>query len=171
MAPDVITANAGNPAIAALLQATRAIPIVFVNVSDPVGAGFVDSLARPGGNATGFTPFEYGISAKWLELLRDRPTRSARGCAARSSQSYGIGMLAAMQGVAPMLRIELSPLGIRQASDVEDVIAGFARGSNGGLIVTLNGMTILHRKLINEVALRHRLATAVLLATSPSMAA
>jgi putative ABC transport system substrate-binding protein len=160
LAPDVITANAGNPAIAALLQATRAIPIVFVNVSDPVGAGFVDSLARPGGNVTGFTPFEYGISAKWLELLKQIDPRVLRAGVVRDpANPTGIGMLAAMQGVAPMLGIELSPLGIRQASDVEDVIAGFARGSNGGLIVTLNGMTILHRKLINEVALRHRLAT------------
>ena len=139
---------------------SRAIPIVFVNVSDPVGAGFVDSLARPGGNATGFTPFEYGISAKWLELLKQIDPRVLRAGVLRDpANPTGIGMLAAMQGVAPMLGIELSPLGIRQASDVEDVIAGFARGSNGGLIVTLNGMTILHRKLINEVALRHRLAT------------
>jgi len=159
LAPDVIVANTGNPEIAALQRATRTIPIVFANVTDPVGAGFVGSLARPGGNTTGFTPFEYGISVKWLELLKEVAPQVQRvGVLRDPSNPTGIGMLAAMQGVAPSLGIELTPLGISQANDVEDVIAGFAREKAGGLVVTLNGMTIAHRKLISAAALKHQLA-------------
>jgi putative ABC transport system substrate-binding protein len=159
LAPDVIVVNAGNPVIAALQRATGSIPIVFANMTDPVGAGFVSSLARPGGNITGFTPFEYGISVKWLELLKEIDPRVQRvGVLRDPSNPTGIGMLAAMQGVAPTRGIELVPLGISLANDVENVIAGFAREKGGGLVVTLNGMTIAHRKLISAAALKHQLA-------------
>ncbi len=159
LGPDVIVANSGNPTIAALQRATRTIPIVFVNVTDPVGAGFVSSLARPGGNITGFTPFEYSISVKWLELLKEIDPRVKHvGVLRDPANPTGIGMLAAMQGVAPSLGMELSPLGIQQASDVEDVIAAFVHGSGDGLVVTLNGQTIAHRKLISEAAIKHQLA-------------
>jgi len=140
LAPDVIVVNAGNPVIVALQRATGSIPIVFANMTDPVGAGFVSSLARPGGNITGFTPFEYGISVKWLELLKEIDPRVQRvGVLRDPSNPTGIGMLAAMQGVAPSRGTELVPLGISQANDVENVIASFAREKGGGLVVTLNG--------------------------------
>jgi putative ABC transport system substrate-binding protein len=159
LAPDVILAVGGNPAIAALQQATRSIPIVFVGTTDPVGAGFVASLARPAGNITGFSPFEYGISAKWLELLKQLDPRVKRAGVLRDpANPTGIGFLAAMQGVAPSFGVELSPLSVQRAGDVEIAIAGFARGSNGGLIVTLSGATIQHRGLISTLAARHGLA-------------
>ncbi len=115
--------------------ATLSIPIVFVGVTDPVGAGFVANLARPAGNITGFTPFEYGISAKWLELLKQIDPRVKRAGVMRDpANPTGIGLLAAMQGVAPSFGVELSPLSVQKADDIESTIAGFARGSNGGLI-------------------------------------
>jgi putative ABC transport system substrate-binding protein len=159
LAPDVIFAVGGNPTIAALQQATRTIPIVFVGVTDPVGAGFVASLARPAGNVTGFMPLEYGISAKWLELLKQIDPRVKHAGVMRDpTNPTGIGLLAAMQGVAPSFGIELSPLSVHDAGDIENAIARFARGSNGGLIVTLSGVTIRHRALINTLATRHKLA-------------
>jgi putative ABC transport system substrate-binding protein len=158
LAPDVILSLGGSLPVAAFQQATQTVPIVFVGVVDPVGAGFVESLARPGGNTTGFTPFEYGISAKWLELLKETDPRVTRAAVLRDpSNPAGIGQMAAMQGAATSLKVELTPVGVRDAAEIERAIAVFARGANGGLIVTVGGPTILHRALINTLAARHRL--------------
>ena len=136
LAPDVILSS-GSPSVAALQQATRSVPIVFVTVVDPVGSGFVESLARPGGNITGFTLFEFGISAKWLELLKEMAPRVMRVAVLRDpALASGGGQLGAIQSVAPSFGVELSPVGIRDAGEIERVITAFARGSNGGLIVT-----------------------------------
>ena len=160
LSPDVILTASGNPGIAALQQATRTIPIVSVGATDPVGAGFVASLARPGGNITGFMPFEYGIAAKWLELLKQIDPRVKRAGILRDpANPTGIGMLAAMQSVAPSFGVELTALNVKEANDAESAIADFARGSNGGLILTLSGATIQHRKLIASLAARHKLAS------------
>src|SRR5215831_11336859 len=158
-APDVIVAAAGTPGIIALKQVTQTIPVVFVNVTDPVGVGVVTSLSHPSGNMTGFMPFEYGISAKWLELLKQIDPRVNRAGVLRDpTNPTGIGFLAAMQGVAPSIGVELTALNVQQAGDIERAVGEFARGSNGGLIVTLNGVTIRHRALIATLAGRHRLA-------------
>jgi putative ABC transport system substrate-binding protein len=160
LSPDVILTTSGNPGMAALQQATRTIPIVSVGATDPVGAGFVASLARPGGNITGFMPFEYGIAAKWLELLKQIDPRVKRAGILRDpANPTGIGVLAAMQGVAPSFGVELTALNVKGANDAESAIADFARGSNGGLILTLSGATIQHRKLIASLAARHKLAS------------
>jgi putative tryptophan/tyrosine transport system substrate-binding protein len=148
---------AGSTNVGALQQATRTVPIVFVNVVDPVGAGFVAGLARPGGNITGFTSFEYGMSAKWLELLKQIAPNVTRVAVLRDTNQAGIGLLAAMQGVAPSLGIELSPVGVRDADQIARGIIAFAGGSNGGLIVTQSGFTITHRDLISKLATQHRL--------------
>jgi putative tryptophan/tyrosine transport system substrate-binding protein len=156
--PDVIVAAAGSPGVIAFQQATQSIPVVFVGVVDPVGVGVVASLARPGGNITGFMPFEYGISAKWLELLREIDPRVKRAGVLRDpSNPTGIGFLAAMQSVAPMLGTELIALNVQTAENIERSITDFARGANGGLIVTSNGVTITHRALIAALSARHRL--------------
>jgi putative tryptophan/tyrosine transport system substrate-binding protein len=158
LAPDVILTTSGNPGIAALQQATRTIPIISVGATDLVGAGFVASQARPGGNITGFMPFEYSIAAKWLELLKQIDPRIKRAGVLRDpTNPTGIGMLAAIQGGAPSVGVELVPLSVLQAGDVESAITGFARGPNGGLIVALSGSTIQHRKLIAAAAVRHKL--------------
>jgi putative ABC transport system substrate-binding protein len=129
--------SGGSVPVASLLQATRTIPIVFVNVADPVGAGFVQSLARPGGNATGFTVFEYGISGKWLELLKQIAPRVTRAAVLRNPAiASGSGQLGAIQGAAPSFRMELFPVDVRDAGDIERAVAAFARAPNGGLIVT-----------------------------------
>jgi putative ABC transport system substrate-binding protein len=157
LAPDVILANA-SPSVVALQQATRTVPIVFVNVADPVGAGFVEGLARPGGNATGFTLFEYGISGKWLELLKEIAPRVARVAVLRDPAiAAGSGQLGAIQSVAPSFGVELSPLGVRDAPEIERAVTAFARSSNGGLIVTASGLANIHRDLIITLAARHRL--------------
>src|SRR2546421_701818 len=123
-------------ALAALHQATRTVPIVFVGATDPVGAGFVESLARPGGNATGFTQFEYSMSGKWLELLKEIAPRVTRAAVIRDfTQTAGIGQLAAIQSVASSLGVELSPIGVRDAGGIERTVTAFARGSDGGLIL------------------------------------
>ena len=123
--------------MAALQQATRTVPIVFVTVSDPVGAGYVDSLARPGGNATGFSLFEYSISGKWLELLKEIAPRVTRVAVLRDpANPGGIGQFAAIQSVAPPFGVELSPVDVRDAGEIERAVTAFARSSNGGLIVT-----------------------------------
>ncbi len=125
LAPDVILAT-GSPNVAALQQASRTVPIVFAAITDPVGAGFVASLARPGGNTTGFTPFEYGISAKWLELLKAIDPRVKRAAVLRDpTNPASIGQFAAMQGVAPSLRVELSPMDVRDAAEIERAPRGF----------------------------------------------
>jgi putative ABC transport system substrate-binding protein len=144
--------------VGSLQQATRTIPIVFVGLTDPVGAGFVESLARPGGNTTGFTSFEYGLSTKWLELLKEIAPRMTRAGVMRDSvSSTGIGFWAAMQGAAPSLGIELKPIGVREAPEIERAFAAFAREPNGGLIVTVGNATILHRDLIIVLAARYSL--------------
>ena len=157
LAPDVLLAT-GSSSVAALQQATRTVPIVFALVSDPVGAGFVDSLPRPGGNATGFTNFEYVISAKWLELLKQIAPGLTRVAVLRDSAiAAGAGQLGAMQAVAPSLGVELSPIGVRDAGEIERAIAAFARSPNGGLILTASALAPVHRDLIITLAARHRL--------------
>jgi putative ABC transport system substrate-binding protein len=157
LGPDLIVAS-GSQNVAALQQVSRTVPIVFVGIADPVGAGFVASLARPGGNTTGFTPFEYGISAKWLHLLKEIDPRVTRAAVLRDPViPASIGQFAAMQGVAPSLRMELSPIDVRDAAEIERAVAAFALRSHGGLIVTSTGFAIRHRDLISTLAARHRL--------------
>ena len=135
LAPDVILA-AGGAAMAALQQATRTVPIVFVTIVDPVGAGFVESLARPGGNATGFSLFEYGLSGKWLELLKEIAPGVTRAAVLRDpAVASGIGQYAVIQAVAPSLGVELRPIDVRDAGEIERAVAAFARVPNGGLII------------------------------------
>jgi putative ABC transport system substrate-binding protein len=157
LAPDVILAN-GSVGVAPLLQMTRTVPIVFVIVPDPIGGGFVDSLARPGGNATGFLQFEYGLSGKWLELLKQIAPNVTRAAVMRDPTSpAGTGQFGAIQSVAPSLGVEVIPVGIRDAGEIGRAIAAFARGSNGGLIVTGSAFAQLHRDLIITLAARHKL--------------
>src|ERR1700716_3824940 len=158
LAPDVILAATGTVTVAPLLQATRTVPIVFVSVIDPVGAGFVDSLARPGGNATGFTVFEYGMSGKWLELLKEIAPRVTRAAVLRDPAiASGIGQFAAVQAVAPSLGVELSPVDVRDASEIERAVTSFARSGNGRLIGTPSPLATRHRDLIITLAARHKL--------------
>jgi putative ABC transport system substrate-binding protein len=157
LAPDVILADTST-VVAALQQATQTVPIVFAGVIDPVGAGFVVSLARPGGNTTGFASLDYGISGKWLELLKEIEPRVTRAAILRDPTiAAGIGQLAAIQAVAPALEVELSPLGARDASEIERALAAFPPGANAGLIVTAGPSTGTHRDLIIAFAARHRL--------------
>jgi putative tryptophan/tyrosine transport system substrate-binding protein len=157
LGPDVTLASA-TPGIVALAQASRTVPIVFVAVIDPVGAGFVESLARPGGNVTGFGVFEYGMSGKWLELLKEIAPRVARVAVIRDqSLTSGTAQFAAVQSVAPSFGVELSPVGVRDAGEIERGVAGFARTPNGGVIVTGSPLTAVHRDLIIALAARHRL--------------
>jgi putative ABC transport system substrate-binding protein len=157
ISPDVILAT-GSAAVAQLLQVTRIVPIVFVVVPDPVGAGFVENLARPGGNATGFINFEYGLSGKWLELLKEIAPGVTRAAVLRDPAiTAGIGQFGAIQAVAPSVGIEVSPAGVRGADEIERAIVAFARGSNGGLIVTGSALAVVHRDLIVTLAARHKL--------------
>jgi putative tryptophan/tyrosine transport system substrate-binding protein len=154
--PDVILTS-GNSVVAPMMQATRTIPIVFVQVVDPVGAGFVKSLARPGGNVTGFTPSEYSLAGKWLELLKQIAPYVTRAAVIRNpTLGYGIGQFAVVQAVAPSLGMELSPINALDVSEMESEIAAFARSPNGGLVVTIGG-TATHRDLIIALAAKHRL--------------
>jgi putative ABC transport system substrate-binding protein len=156
LAPDVFLASA-SPAVMALQQLASTVPIVFVGVSDPVGAAFVDSMARPGGRITGFTQFEYGISAKWLEILKEIAPRVTRVAVLRNPAiASGSGHLGALQAVAPSLGLELRPVDVRNAEEIERAVAAFVRGANDGLIVTGGGSPV-HRKLIVSVAARHQL--------------
>jgi ABC-type uncharacterized transport system substrate-binding protein len=155
LGPDVILASA-TPSVQALQQATRTVPIVFAIVADPVGAGFVDSLARPGGNVTGFTPGEFGISGKWVELIKEIAPWVTRVAVLRDL-TIGIAQLAAIQSVAPLLGIELRPVNVRDADEIERSIAAFAQGSNGALIVTASTSAIIHRELITTLAARNKL--------------
>ena len=158
LAPDVLVAGTGTATVAPLLQATRTVPIVFVTVIDPVGAGFVASLARPGGNATGFTIYEYSMSGKWLELLKEIAPRVTRAAVLRDpAVASGIGQFGAVQIVAPSLGVELSPVDVRDAGEIERAVTAFARGLNGGLIVTASALAIVHRELIIALAARHKL--------------
>ena len=155
--PDVIVAS-GSATVGPLLQATSAVPIVFVVVPDPVGAGFVDSLARPGGNATGFTIFEYGIGAKWLELLKEMSPGIKRVAILRDAAiAAGAGQFGAIQSAAPALGVELSPVNVRDAGEIERAVAAFARLPEGGLIVTGSSLAAVHRDLIVALAARHKL--------------
>jgi ABC-type uncharacterized transport system substrate-binding protein len=157
LAPNVILAQS-SPSIAALLQATRTVPIVFTLVADPVGAGYVDSLAHPGGNATGFTVFEYSIAAKWLELLKEIAPRVTRVAVLRElAVAAGPAQFSAAQTVAPSLGMELRPVDTRDAGEIERAITAFAQGSNGGLLVTGASSASLHRNLIIALAARYRL--------------
>jgi putative tryptophan/tyrosine transport system substrate-binding protein len=158
LTPDVLVAATGTATVAPLLQATRTVPIVFVTVIDPVGAGFVANLARPGGNATGFTIYEYGMSGKWLELLKEIAPGVTRAAVLRDpAVASGIGQFGAVQIVAPSFGVELSPVDVRDAGEIERGVTAFARGLNGGLIVTGSAAAIVHRELIATLAARHRL--------------
>ena len=157
LAPDVVLAG-GSEAAATFQQASRNLPIVFVNVADPVGAGYVDSLSRPGGNATGLVLFEYGISPKWLELLKEIASGVTRVAVIRDAAiPAGIGQFGAIQGVSSSLGVEVSPLGLRDANEIERALTAFAQGPNGGLIVTASPAAVSHRDLIIKIAARHRL--------------
>jgi putative tryptophan/tyrosine transport system substrate-binding protein len=155
--PDVIL-SAGSPSAAALQQATRTISIVFVTVIDPVGSGFVDNLARPGGNITGFTLFEYSISGKWLELLKEIAPGVSRAAVMRDpALAAGGGQLGAIQAVAPLLGMEAIPVNVRDAGEIERAITNFAQFANGGLIVTGSTLAAVHRDLIIKLAAQHKL--------------
>jgi ABC-type uncharacterized transport system substrate-binding protein len=156
LAPDVILAT-GNRSVATLQLATHTIPIVFANVTDPVGQGFIASLARPGGNATGFTNFEFVMSAKWLELLKELVPSVTRAAVLRDPADAGMGQLAVIQAVAPFLGVEVSPIDARDAGEIELDVTTFAQGANGGLIVAAAALTVVHRDLIVALAARHRL--------------
>jgi putative tryptophan/tyrosine transport system substrate-binding protein len=157
LAPDVILAN-GSVVVTPLLQATRTVPIVFVVVPDPVGAGFVDSSARPGGNAIGFVQFEYGLSGKWLELLKEIAPRVTRAAVLRDAAiPAGTGQFGAIQSVAPSVGVEVRPVNIRDAGEIERAVAAFALSANGGLIVTGSALAQLHRNLIITLAARYKL--------------
>jgi ABC-type uncharacterized transport system substrate-binding protein len=156
LSPDVILAS-GDP-VMALQQATRTVPIVFTIIADPVGAGLVEGLARPGGNSTGFMSYERGFGAKWLELLKEIAPSVKRAAVLRNAdESAGIAQFAGIQGVAPALGIELNPIGVRDASEIERAITPFARYPNGGLIVTGSAPAAIHRDLIVTLAARHKL--------------
>ena len=157
LAPDVILAN-GSGGAEPLLQATRTLPIVFVLVPDPVAAGYVDSLARPGGNATGFTSYDYDMGRKWLELLKEIAPRVTRvGVLRDIGQVAAVGQFSAIQSVAPSLGIEATPVNLRDADGIGNAISGFARSGNGGLIVTGSGLAVVNRNLIITLAARHEL--------------
>jgi putative ABC transport system substrate-binding protein len=158
LAPDALVAGTGTASVAPLLEATRTLPIVFVTVIDPVGAGFVASLAQPGGNATGFTIFEYSMSGKWLELLKEIEPRVTRVAVLRDpALASGTGQFGAVQIVAPSLGVQVTPVDVRDAGEIERALTAFARGLNGGLIVTGTPLAFVHRDLIISLANRHRL--------------
>src|SRR5262245_41418504 len=157
LSPDLILVS-GSLNVEAVQSASRTMPIVFVGLTDPVGAGLVESLARPGGSTTGFASFEYELSIKWLELLKEiAPGVTRVGVLRQQGNSTGIGMWAAMQVAAPSLKLELKPIGVRDDSEIERGIAAFARGSDHGLVITVGGVTIRHRSLISALASRHQL--------------
>lgn len=154
--PDVMLVN--NATIAAALRATRTVPIVFTFVTDPVGAGIVESLSHPGGNATGFMQFEYSLSAKWLELLKEISPSVTRAAVLRDAGiAGGIGQFAVIQSVAPSVGIDVSPVNVRDASEIERAITSFARQPNGGVVVTASALAVNHRDLIIKLAARYKL--------------
>src|SRR5829696_7273131 len=155
LAPDVVLASA-TPSVQALRQVTRTVSIVFANVGDPVALGVVDSLARPGGNTTGFTPYEFGFAAKWLELLKEIAPRVTRVAVLRDL-TIGPAHLSAIQAVAPSFGVELSAVGVRDAGEIERSVTAFARSLNGGMIVTASTSALVHRNLITMLAARHGL--------------
>jgi putative tryptophan/tyrosine transport system substrate-binding protein len=160
LAPDVILASAST-AVSALQQTTRAVPIVFATVIDPVGAGFVEGLARPGGNITGFSLFEYGLSGKWLELLKEITPGMTRAAVLRDTAvGSGVGQYAIIQAVAPSLGVELRPIDARDPGEIERAVTAFARLPNGGLIIVGTPSLVAHRNLIITLAARHQLPAA-----------
>jgi putative ABC transport system substrate-binding protein len=159
LAPDVLIATGGTSA-GPLLQATKVIPIVFANVPDPVGSGFVESLSRPGGNATGFVQFEYNLSGKWPELLKQiAPNVRTVAVLWDPTIIAGVGQFAVIQSVAPALDIDVRAINVRNAAEIEPVVAAFAGSSNGGMIVTASALAFVHRELIVTSAARHKLPT------------
>jgi putative tryptophan/tyrosine transport system substrate-binding protein len=157
LVPEVVVVSA-SAAMGALQQMARSVPIVFVNLVDPVGAGYVESLARPGGNATGFTAFEYGLSGKWPELLKEIAPSVTRAAVLRETAvAAGVGQYAIIQAVAPSLGIELRPIDLRDRGEIERGVVAFARGPNGGLIIVGSPSAVVHRDLIITLAARHRL--------------
>jgi ABC-type uncharacterized transport system substrate-binding protein len=154
---DVILAT-GTASMGPFLQATRTIPIVFANVADPVGAGFVDSLSRPGGNATGFLQFEYTLSGKWLELLKQIAPRVTRAAVLRDPAiTSGVGQFAVIQSVAPSLGVEVKAINVRDASEIERAVTAFARSPDGGLILTASALSVAHHRLIIALAAQYKL--------------
>jgi putative ABC transport system substrate-binding protein len=159
LTPDVVVATGGT-SVGPLLQATRIVPIVFANVPDPVGSGFVESLSRPGGNATGFVQFEYNLSGKWLELLKQiAPSVTSAAILWDPAIIAGIGQFAVIQSVAPSLGVEVRAMNVRDAAEIERAVTAFARLSNGGLIVTASASAFIHRDLIVTLATRYKLPT------------
>jgi putative ABC transport system substrate-binding protein len=157
LAPDVILAG-GTSTVGPLLQATRSVPIVFTIVTDPVGAGYVDSMARPRGNATGFMSFDFNFSGKWLELLKQIAPSMTRAAVLRdATQGSATSQFAVIQAMAPSLRVEVNPLNIRDADEIERAVAAYARTPNGGLILTASALALVHRDLIITLAARHKL--------------
>ena len=156
LVPDVIVASGS--AVAAILQATRTVPIVFVSVPDPVGSGFVESLAQPGGNATGFIMFEYGLSAKWLELLKEIAPSVTRAAVLRDPAIVaGIGQFAVIQSAAPSVGVDVSAINMRDGAEIERAVTAFARRPNGGLILTASALAAIHRDLVVSLAARYKL--------------
>jgi putative ABC transport system substrate-binding protein len=157
LAPDIILAM-GASVTEPLLEVTRTVPIVFTLGNDPVGSGIVDSLARPGGNATGFMSFEPSIAGKWVQLLKEIAPDLTRIAVLRdTSQAFAMSMFAAMQAVAPLLGIETTPVNMRNAAEIEQAVASFARSPNGGLIPASSAAAVRHRDLIVTLAARHKL--------------
>jgi ABC-type uncharacterized transport system substrate-binding protein len=157
LAPDLLFASGGQ-VVGPMLQATRTVPIVFVLVPDPVGAGFIASLARPGGNATGFTGFAYDISTKWLELLKEIAPRVTRAAILRDATlAQGVGQFAVIQAVARTFGVDVIPVSGGDAGEIERAIATFALSPNGGLVVTASGSALVHRELIVRLAAQHKL--------------
>jgi ABC-type uncharacterized transport system substrate-binding protein len=157
LGPDVVLASI-TPAVAALLVASRTVPIVFAAVADPVAAGFVESLARPGGNATGFTVYEYAISGKWLELLKEVAPRVTRAAVLRDTAiAPGLAQFGAIQALAPSLGVELRPVDVRDAGEIERAITAFAQGSDGGMVVIGSPRAAMHRELIIALAAKYHL--------------
>ena len=154
--PDMLVASSTATA-ALLLQVTRTVPIVFANAVDPVGAGLIESLARPGGNVTGFVQFEYNLSAKWLELLKQIAPSVTRAAVLRDAAVAGVGQFAVIQSVAPTVGIDVSPINVGNPDEIDRAVTAFARTANGGLIVTSSGLAAVHRKLIIGLAARHKL--------------
>ena len=157
LAPEVVLAPGGT-VVGALQQASRTVPIVFVNVTDPVGRGYVASLAQPVGNATGFTSFEFGMGGKWLEVLKEMAPRVTRAAVLRDPViTAGMGYLAAIHALAPSIGVQVTPVDVRHTSDIERAIAALAHTPNSGLIVTADPAAIVHREAIIALAARHRL--------------
>jgi putative tryptophan/tyrosine transport system substrate-binding protein len=156
-APDVIVST-GNAGVGPLLRETRTIPIVFNNVVDPIGAGFVDTMARPGGNATGFLQFEYALSGKWLELIKEIAPRVTRVAILRDpAVTSGIGQFAVIQSVAPLVGVDVSAISLGDAGEIDRAVTAFARSPNGGLILTASALSMVHRELIIALAARYKL--------------